>query len=94
MCLFIYMLRETEVLILLNVTVAGILSFPCCTVSTTVGKGQCVPNQPPCVTRALRAFWDGFHPTETGHLLIAGRAYNALSSLDAYPIDIHRLALL
>ncbi|KAL1805719.1 hypothetical protein ACET3Z_028787 [Daucus carota] len=70
----------------------GLLSFPCCETSTTFGKGQCVPNQKPCLVRTLRAFYDGFHPTETGHLLFAGRAYTAITPFDDYPIDIRHLA--
>lgn len=70
----------------------GLLSFPCCRTSTTVDRGLCVPNQTPCLIRNLRAFWDGFHPSETGHLLFAGRAYTAITPNDAYPIDIRHLA--
>ncbi|KAK1378530.1 GDSL-lipase protein [Heracleum sosnowskyi] len=74
--------------------VLGLLSFTCCKTSTTVSKGQCVPNETPCLIRILRVFWDGFHPSETGHMLLAKTAYRAITPNDAYPIDIRHLAQL
>ncbi|GJU57361.1 GDSL esterase/lipase-like protein [Tanacetum coccineum] len=38
---------------------------PCCTASTTIGAGQCAPNQVPCDSRQNYVFWDAFHPTES-----------------------------
>ncbi|PWA81946.1 SGNH hydrolase-type esterase domain-containing protein [Artemisia annua] len=52
---------------------------PCCTVSTTIGAGQCAPNQVPCDSRQNYVFWDAFHPTEGISLVDGAAAYEALS---------------
>lgn len=74
--------------------ISGILNKPCCKISETYGAGQCVPNQPPCPFRSFKPFFDGFHPTETGHFLLAGRSYIGKTPQDAYPYDIRHLASL
>jgi phospholipase/lecithinase/hemolysin len=75
-------------------TAAGItvLNVPCCDpLTTTAGKGQCEPNQPPCTKRNMYVFWDGFHPTDIVNRGSASRSYTALSPMDAYPVDISTL---
>ncbi|WOH11973.1 hypothetical protein DCAR_0831469 [Daucus carota subsp. sativus] len=72
--------------------VIGVLNKPCCKISEGAGAGQCVPNSAPCPFRSFKPFFDGFHPTETGHILLAGRAYVSASPADAYPYDIRHLA--
>lgn len=47
--------------------------------STTVGYGQCVPNQEPCSTRQNHVFYDGFHPTEGISLVDGAAAYAAMA---------------
>ncbi|KAI7993753.1 GDSL esterase/lipase [Camellia lanceoleosa] len=69
-----------------------VTNAPCCTVSPTTGK--CVANQVPCNNRSMFEFWDAFHPTEIANVLVGSRAYNAQTPLDAYPLDIRRLAQL
>ncbi|CAK9182033.1 unnamed protein product [Ilex paraguariensis] len=54
---------------------------PCCNVSTTMGKGQCIPQQVPCSNRDEYIYFDGYHPTEAANILIATIAYNAMSGL-------------
>ncbi|KAD3338031.1 hypothetical protein E3N88_33552 [Mikania micrantha] len=54
---------------------------PCCNVSTTIGEGQCAPNQAPCSARQNYVFWDAFHPTESVSLVDGASAYAALSPL-------------
>ena len=48
--------------------------------------------QTPCQNRREYLFWDAFHPTEAGNVVVAQRAYSAQSASDAYPVDIQRLA--
>ncbi|KAF3671699.1 GDSL esterase/lipase [Capsicum annuum] len=69
------------------------LNFPCCNVSKTVAEGQCVPNTAPCPIRAAHAFFDNFHPTETGTMVAILRAYYSLLPSDTYPMDINHLLL-
>ncbi|KAJ7968807.1 GDSL esterase/lipase family [Quillaja saponaria] len=64
----------------------------CCGVGRNNGQITCLPFQPACPNRREYLFWDAFHPTEAGNAVVARRAYSAQSSLDAYPIDIQRLA--
>ncbi|GJT08153.1 GDSL esterase/lipase-like protein [Tanacetum coccineum] len=52
---------------------------PCCTASTTIGAGQCAPNQVPCDSRQNYVFWDAFHPTESISLVDGAATYEALS---------------
>ncbi|KAI3498612.1 hypothetical protein L1887_34389 [Cichorium endivia] len=66
-------------------------NVPCCQVTKF---GQCVPNSTPCLVRALSVFYDGFHPTEVANIVVATRAYTALSNKDASPYDISHLARL
>uniref|UniRef100_A0A803KPN6 GDSL esterase/lipase n=1 Tax=Chenopodium quinoa TaxID=63459 RepID=A0A803KPN6_CHEQI len=44
--------------------------------------------------RGDRAYWDQAHPTEAANIVLAGRAFKALNSTDAYPMDISGLAQL
>ncbi|KAK9057868.1 hypothetical protein SSX86_022707 [Deinandra increscens subsp. villosa] len=52
---------------------------PCCNVSTTIGEGQCAPNQEPCVARQNYVFWDAFHPTENISIVDGATAYATMS---------------
>ncbi|KAI8000553.1 GDSL esterase/lipase [Camellia lanceoleosa] len=69
-----------------------VLNVPCCNVSSITGL--CVSNKAPCSNRSTYAFWDAYHPTEIVNVFVAGRAYNAQTTFDASPIDIHSLAQL
>ncbi|KAI7999221.1 GDSL esterase/lipase [Camellia lanceoleosa] len=62
------------VCMLLGITVRN----ACCVVNLA---RQRAPNQVPCSNRRMYAFWDGFHPTEAAHVLVAASAYNALTPL-------------
>uniref|UniRef100_A0A2N9HYQ9 SGNH hydrolase-type esterase domain-containing protein n=1 Tax=Fagus sylvatica TaxID=28930 RepID=A0A2N9HYQ9_FAGSY len=62
----------------------------CCEVKS--GMVTCVPLSIPCSNRTEYLFWDMLHPTEAFNFFIAGRAYNAQSQSDTYPIDIRHLA--
>ncbi|KAK7359164.1 hypothetical protein VNO77_01112 [Canavalia gladiata] len=64
----------------------------CCGVGRNNGQITCLPMQTPCSNRREYLFWDAFHPTEAGNVIVAQRAYNAQSASDAYPIDIRQLA--
>ncbi|CAI8584712.1 unnamed protein product [Vicia faba] len=72
-----------------SVTNAG-----CCGVGRNNAQITCLPLQTPCENRREYLFWDAFHPTEAGNIIVAQRAYNAQSPEDAYPIDISHLAQL
>ncbi|KAL7615578.1 hypothetical protein Lser_V15G04106 [Lactuca serriola] len=52
---------------------------PCCNISTTIGEGQCLPNEIPCGARKHYIFWDGFHTTESISLVDGAKAYATLS---------------
>ncbi|XP_030456301.2 GDSL esterase/lipase At5g45670-like [Syzygium oleosum] len=66
-------------------------SSTCCKVRE---DGMCIPFETTCLIRMLHPFYDAFHPTETVNLVFGARAYKALLSSDAYPFDIHHLAML
>ncbi|MCD7451665.1 hypothetical protein HAX54_012986 [Datura stramonium] len=68
-----------------------VFDSPCCIVSNTTSKGQCVEGQIPCNNRNQYVFFDNFHPTEVANMATARRSYNALLPSDAYPTDISRL---
>ena len=53
---------------------------------------QCISLGIACGNMSLNSFWDAVHPTEVGYLVYGGRAYRAMSPVDAYPYDIERLA--
>ncbi|KAL0012823.1 hypothetical protein SO802_007931 [Lithocarpus litseifolius] len=55
-----------------------------CEVET--GMVTCIPLSTPCSNRTQYEFWDMLHPTEVVHLIFAGKAYNAQSLSDTYPI--------
>lgn len=78
--------------ILLSISGLTIANKPCCEVET--GIVTCVPLSTPCSNRTQYVFWDMLHPTEVANLIFAGKAYNAQSQSDTYPIDIHHLAQL
>ncbi|KAL2343234.1 hypothetical protein Fmac_004519 [Flemingia macrophylla] len=63
----------------------------CCGVGRNNGQITCLPMQSPCDNRREYLFWDAFHPTEAGNVIVAHRAYKAQSASDAYPFDIHTL---
>ncbi|KAK3435425.1 LOW QUALITY PROTEIN: hypothetical protein EUGRSUZ_C00135 [Eucalyptus grandis] len=71
--------------------VLRVASSTCCKVRES---GLCIPFETPCSIRLLHAFYDGFHPTEIVNLVFGARAYTALLSSDAYPFDIHHLAMI
>ncbi|KAK8937594.1 GDSL esterase/lipase [Platanthera guangdongensis] len=64
----------------------------CCGVGRNNGQITCLPEQTPCANRKEYLFWDAFHPTEAGNILIGRRSYRAQSSSDAYPMDLQHLA--
>lgn len=64
----------------------------CCGVGRNNGQITCLPYETPCPNRREYLFWDAFHPTEAGNILIGRRSYSAQSSSDAYPMDIQHLA--
>ncbi|KAK8933338.1 GDSL esterase/lipase [Platanthera zijinensis] len=64
----------------------------CCGVGRNNGQITCLPEQTPCANRREYLFWDAFHPTEAGNILIGRRSYRAQSSSDAYPMDLQHLA--
>ncbi|XP_057471149.1 GDSL esterase/lipase At1g29670-like [Actinidia eriantha] len=53
----------------------------CCVPSSTMGKGQCVPNLVPCSNPGNYSFWDAFHPTDTANVFMAAGAYSAMTPL-------------
>ncbi|KAL8214783.1 hypothetical protein R6Q57_004232 [Mikania cordata] len=57
----------------------NVIDTPCCMVSSTRGKGQCVRNQVPCSNRQNHYFWDAFHPTERISVIAGRNAYETLS---------------
>ncbi|KAF8030997.1 hypothetical protein BT93_D0246 [Corymbia citriodora subsp. variegata] len=65
-----------------------VAAIPCCPTDQT---GLCLPNSTPCLTRSIRAFFDGFHPTETVHRIVAATAYRAYIPTEVYPTDIYHL---
>ncbi|XP_076948597.1 GDSL esterase/lipase At4g18970-like [Bidens hawaiensis] len=67
-------------------------NYSCC--QTTGPDGLCVPNSNPCLVRALTAWFDGTHPSETANKILASRSYIKLSPTDASPYDISQLARL
>lgn len=68
-----------------------LLNYPCCQVSKIMPEGQCIPGKAPCLIRPTHLFFDNFHPTEIANSIAINRAYNALLSSDAYPMDIRHL---
>ncbi|KAG0455152.1 hypothetical protein HPP92_024055 [Vanilla planifolia] len=64
----------------------------CCGVGRNNGQITCLPYQTPCPDRSEYLFWDAFHPTEAGNIIIGRRSFSAQSSYDSYPMDIRRLA--
>ncbi|XP_062095940.1 GDSL esterase/lipase At5g45670-like [Humulus lupulus] len=66
----------------------------CCGVGRNNGQITCLPLQTPCQNRDEYLFWDAFHPTEAGNVVVGRRSYSAQRASDAYPIDIRRLAQL
>ncbi|XP_031268568.1 GDSL esterase/lipase At1g29660-like [Pistacia vera] len=85
---------------ILGSLLAGIDGFlvnntPCCEVANLKmhnGVLTCIPSLKPCVTRSLRVFWDGTHPSEAANLYSAARSFTALLTSDAHPFDIRTLA--
>ncbi|CAN0918920.1 GDSL esterase/lipase At1g29670 [Linum grandiflorum] len=64
----------------------------CCGVGRNEGYFTCLPYQTPCQDRNQYLYWDAFHPTEAVNTYVGKRAFDAQSSDDAYPYDIHHLA--
>ncbi|PHU26019.1 hypothetical protein BC332_04351 [Capsicum chinense] len=71
----------------------SVFNRPCCKVLETMPEGQCVPAETPCSLRGIYLFYDDFHPTEIANRIATNRAYNALLSSDAYPMDIRHLVM-
>ncbi|KAJ0682389.1 putative triacylglycerol lipase [Helianthus annuus] len=65
--------------------------LPCCEVMV---DGQCAHTATTCPFRALAIYYDGIHPTEMAHNVIATSSYIALSPMDASPYDISHLVRL
>ena len=88
----LYLLRKkvNVLVILLSISGLTISNKPCCEVES--GMVTCVPLCTPCSNRTEYLFWDMLHPTEAVNFFIAGKAYNAQSQSDSYPIDIRHLA--
>jgi len=70
----------------------SVINAGCCGVGRNNGQITCLPMQTPCENRREYLFWDAFHPTEAGNLIVAERAYSAQNPSDAYPFDIRKLA--
>ncbi|KAK9065424.1 hypothetical protein SSX86_016807 [Deinandra increscens subsp. villosa] len=66
----------------------------CCGVGKNNGQITCLPGQTPCPNRDEHLFWDAFHPSEAGNVIVGRRSYSAESPSDAYPMDIRQLAQL
>ncbi|KAI3743731.1 hypothetical protein L1987_56796 [Smallanthus sonchifolius] len=66
-------------------------NVPCCEVMV---DGQCAHSTTTCPIRVLSIYYDGLHPTEMAHNIIARSSYIALSDLDASPYDISHLVRL
>ncbi|XP_076948595.1 GDSL esterase/lipase At1g29660-like [Bidens hawaiensis] len=66
-------------------------NVPCCEVMV---DGQCAHKTSTCPIRILSIYYDGFHPTEFSHNVIATSAYIALSPMNASPYDIRHLVQL
>ncbi|KAF5821036.1 putative triacylglycerol lipase [Helianthus annuus] len=62
----------------------NVTDTPCCGGSSTSDKGQCAPNQVPCSNRQNYYFWDAFHPTERINVIAGKRAYEKLTSFEAF----------
>ncbi|CAN4105701.1 unnamed protein product [Withania somnifera] len=69
----------------------SVVNRPCCRVLETMPEGQCAPGETPCLLRGVYLFYDNYHPTEIANRIATNRAYNALLSSDAYPMDIRHL---
>ncbi|XP_074578427.1 GDSL esterase/lipase At5g45670-like [Curcuma longa] len=63
----------------------------CCGVGRNNGQITCLPYQSPCSNRKDYLFFDAFHPTEAGNIIVGRRSYKAGSPSDAYPMDISHL---
>ncbi|KVH96874.1 SGNH hydrolase-type esterase domain-containing protein, partial [Cynara cardunculus var. scolymus] len=71
--------------------VLSLPNIPCCPVRA---DGGCIPNSIHCPDRDASVLFDRFHPTDITNTVLAKRAYNALSPMDAFPYDISHLAQL
>lgn len=65
----------------------------CCGIGRNQGQITCMPWTAPCLNRNQYVFWDAFHPTQAVDAILAHRAYAGPPS-DAYPINVHQLALI
>nr|XP_043610629.1 GDSL esterase/lipase At5g45670-like [Erigeron canadensis] len=62
----------------------NVTDTPCCEISNTNGKGNCIPNKVPCSNRQNYFFWDSFHPTERVSILDGTKAYESLYPLYSF----------
>lgn len=76
--------------------VAGfkVINSACCGLGRNRAEIPCPHDSIPCRNRSDHFFWDAFHPTEAANIFISKRFFRAQNPTDAYPFDIHRLALL
>lgn len=86
-----FTITELAIFICLFSDPLSVFTRSCCKVLETMPEGQCVPGETPCLLRGIYLFYDNFHPTEIANRIATSRAYNALLSSDAYPMDIHHL---
>ncbi|KAK9051623.1 hypothetical protein SSX86_028250 [Deinandra increscens subsp. villosa] len=63
-------------------------NVPCCEVTE---NGQCAHTTTTCRMRMLSIYFDGVHPSEMAHNVIATSSYIALSEMNASPYDISHL---
>ncbi|BAT87265.1 hypothetical protein LR48_Vigan09g227300 [Vigna angularis] len=69
-----------------------VVNAGCCRVGRNSGRVTCQSLQQPCSNRNEVLYFDAYNPSEAANTIIGRRAYNAQSTLDAYPSDISTLA--
>ncbi|KAI4377220.1 hypothetical protein MLD38_014885 [Melastoma candidum] len=65
---------------------------PCCETITSIGT--CKPNGAVCANRDSYAYFDGYHSTRIVSQSMAAISYDKARPSDAYPYDIHQLAMM